>query len=125
MSGLVAFIFFVFVIVVALKLAERLLGARFPGTPPYERNGKLFTSAERSFLGVLEQIFATEYRILGKVLLAMSFALDGVSRIVHGPLRLTESAGDTSILFYVIREPSKSPVLSSWTIRVTTNNCVA
>ncbi len=71
MSGLViAFIFFVFVIVLALKLAERLLRGRFPGVLPYEQNGKLFSPAERSFLGVLEQIVGAEYRILGKIRLA-------------------------------------------------------
>src|SRR5438477_5055222 len=40
------------------------------GPLPYERIEKLFSPAERSFFGVLEQIFGDEYRILGKVRLA-------------------------------------------------------
>jgi very-short-patch-repair endonuclease len=37
---------------------------------PYERIERLFTPAERSFLGVLEDVLGKEYSILGKVRLA-------------------------------------------------------
>ena len=43
------------------------------GTPaifPYESQGTLFSPAERSFLGVLEQCVRNEYRVYGKVRLA-------------------------------------------------------
>lgn len=56
------------IILVGLAALARLLqgGGEFP----YERIEKLFTPAERSFLGVLEQIFGNDYRILAKVRLA-------------------------------------------------------
>ncbi|MEW6108117.1 MAG: DUF2726 domain-containing protein [Nitrospirota bacterium] len=37
---------------------------------PYEKETTLFTPAERSFLGVLEQALDSKYRIMGKVRLA-------------------------------------------------------
>jgi hypothetical protein len=36
----------------------------------YERRDRLFSPAERSFLGLLEQILGNEYRIIGKVRMA-------------------------------------------------------
>ena len=39
-------------------------------TFPYEKIERLFTPAERSFLGVLEEVIGKEYVILGKVRLA-------------------------------------------------------
>jgi len=37
------------------------------GKLSYERIEKLFTSAERSFLGVLEQVVGGQYRVFGKI----------------------------------------------------------
>jgi len=54
--------------VVAAVLRSVLRGRAV--TLPYERIEWLFTPAERSFLGVLEQIFGSDYRILGKLRLA-------------------------------------------------------
>jgi very-short-patch-repair endonuclease len=41
-----------------------------PAYYPYQKEPTLFTAAERSFLGVLEQALANEFRIMGKVRLA-------------------------------------------------------
>jgi len=45
-------------------------GRRTPKGYPYEKQDSLFTPAERSFLGVLEQAVGDNFRILGKVRLA-------------------------------------------------------
>lgn len=37
---------------------------------PYEKKSTLFTPAERSFLGVLDQLLGSEYRVMGKVRVA-------------------------------------------------------
>lgn len=71
----------VLVLVVALLLVVALAlrargGARVveveaePVGFPYESAGALFTPAERSFLGVLDQVVAGQFRIFGKVRLA-------------------------------------------------------
>ena len=60
-------------IIAALAVVAALLRIVLRGravTLPYERIERLCTPAERSFLGVLEQIFASEYRIFGKLRLA-------------------------------------------------------
>ena len=57
---------FLLVIAIAIKCFLRTRGA---GDFPYDRTEKLFTAAERSFLGVLEQILGDQYRILGKLAL--------------------------------------------------------
>lgn len=40
------------------------------GSYPYEANTCLFTPAERSFLGALDQVIGSEYRVFGKVRVA-------------------------------------------------------
>jgi hypothetical protein len=57
-----------FVVVAILAAVARSLQGG--GAFPYERTEKLFSAAERSFFGVLEQLFGDEYRVLGKVRLA-------------------------------------------------------
>ncbi len=57
---------FVFVLVFIIGVFKKTGGADYP----YERIEKLFSPAERSFLGVLEEIFGREYAILGKLRLA-------------------------------------------------------
>ncbi len=57
-------------VVLALATLAKFLKAPSSGTPAYEKNGPLFSPAERSFLGVLEQVFASDYWIIGKVRLA-------------------------------------------------------
>jgi hypothetical protein len=56
----------IFVIIILLKGFLRRASAP---EPSYERKG-LFSAAERSLLGVLEQILGKEYRIIGKVRIA-------------------------------------------------------
>ncbi len=60
-------ILFILIIVVVLK---GILRSRSRGKPSYERRDPLFSPAERSFLGVLEQILGKDYRIIGKVRMA-------------------------------------------------------
>jgi len=59
----------VFLLLIAIVI-KSFLRARGAGDFPYERIEKLFTAAERSFLGVLEQILGSEYRVLGKIRLS-------------------------------------------------------
>ena len=61
---------FVVILFGVLALALVLLKRSGAGTRiqlPYERQLSLFTKAERSFLGVLEQVVGSQYRIYGKV----------------------------------------------------------
>ncbi len=69
------FFFFIFVALVLLvwnKARKRLApGIQDAGLSfPFEHAGPLFSPAERSFLGVLEQSVGAELRVLGKVRLA-------------------------------------------------------
>lgn len=66
MIWLVLFVLFVLLIVAAAWLANQQSG----GTLPYTRRAALFTPAERSFLGVLDQAVGEQYRIFGKVRVA-------------------------------------------------------
>ena len=63
---LLVVVVFVFVLVSIIGLFRKTGAADYP----YERIEKLFSAAERSFLGVLEEIFGREYAILGKLRLA-------------------------------------------------------
>lgn len=60
---------FVAIVLVVLALAAvvTLFKSRGTGSLPYERREPLFSPAERSFLGVLEQVFGKDYSIIGKV----------------------------------------------------------
>jgi hypothetical protein len=59
-----------FVAVIVIAAIFRLFTASRRGRFGYDRIERLFTPAERSFLGVLEQIVGTRYRIFGKIRLA-------------------------------------------------------
>jgi very-short-patch-repair endonuclease len=59
-----------FIVLVVLAVIGAVLKNLFPkgkGRLPYEKQPALFTPAERSFLGVLEQAVGNEFRIMGKV----------------------------------------------------------
>jgi Protein of unknown function (DUF2726) len=64
---LIGLIVLLFVVVALVKILERIVSGRRSEGFPYEPVTKLFTPAERSFFGVLEQVFANDYRVLGKV----------------------------------------------------------
>lgn len=52
-------------------LLKLLLSGKAPVKPfPFQSQGKLFSPAERSFLGVLDQILGDSLRVFGKVRLA-------------------------------------------------------
>jgi len=58
------------IILVVLAIIGTVLKNLIPkgkGLLPYERQPSLFTPAERSFLGVLEQAVGNQFRIMGKV----------------------------------------------------------
>ena len=57
-------VLFVVLAVVAAKLKSHV---QQPPNYPYKKNQVLFSPAERSFLGVLEQAVGADYRIFGKV----------------------------------------------------------
>jgi Protein of unknown function (DUF2726) len=69
MDKIIAPVVILFALVIALKLVEQLLKKKSGGAA-YKRKQKLFSDAERSFLGVLDQILGTRYRIFGKIRLA-------------------------------------------------------
>ena len=56
-------------LVIAVKMMRRPTVARLEEFP-YTRNGALFSPAERSLLGALEQAVGEDYRIFGKVRVA-------------------------------------------------------
>lgn len=60
----------VFVIIAAVFKVLLTKGKREPQDYPYEKESGLFSPAERSFLGVLEQAVNGQYRFMGKVRLA-------------------------------------------------------
>ena len=63
---------FIVIVVVIIAVSKILFTSRKgqQETYTYEKNGVLFTPAERSFLGVLQKIIDEKYYILGKVRLA-------------------------------------------------------
>jgi len=70
------------VLFVALAVASRLIrppASRSSAVPTYPYYGKkaLFSAAERSFLGVLEQAVEGRYRVFGKVRLADALGVKG------------------------------------------------
>lgn len=74
------------VLAVLAVAAKMLMGLKGKGSQesPYQKEPTLFTPAERSFLGVLEQAVGNEFRIVGKVRLAdvlkVKPGLDGPAR---------------------------------------------
>lgn len=59
------------VLVLAAVAANKAKGGRGSSVGfPYQRAGALFSAAERSFLGVLDQAASPEYRVFGKVRVA-------------------------------------------------------
>jgi Protein of unknown function (DUF2726) len=60
------------ILLIAAAVIKKILAkkARGPQSYPYEKEQALFSPAERSFLGVLEQAVNGRYRFMGKVRLA-------------------------------------------------------
>ena len=59
-----------FVLIVLVVLVAAVLARQPAGDFPYSRQPTLFSPAERSFLGVLDQAVGEQYRIFGKVRVA-------------------------------------------------------
>ena len=55
-----------------IRVSSNLVSSKMTPAPtfPYQREAHLFSPAERSFLGVLEQAVGDQHRIMGKVRLA-------------------------------------------------------
>lgn len=64
MVALLAFAFFALIIISVLKVRGAAEGAE---EVVFETRTELFSPAERSFFGVLEQAVAGEFRVIGKV----------------------------------------------------------
>lgn len=79
--GVLPFIGLLFLVgVVVLVVKSVLASKKAPATTfPYQKEPHLFTPAERSFLGVLEQAVGTQSRVLGKVRLADVIKVSGVN----------------------------------------------
>ena len=67
MHSLIWPIFILVVIAIIIAVLKNLIPKGKGQTLPYEKQPTLFTPAERSFLGVLEQAAGNEFRIMGKV----------------------------------------------------------
>ena len=63
---IMAILFAIIVVLVSFKLKSD----KTPQSYPYEKQSTLFTPAERSFFGLLEQAVGNEYHIFGKIRLA-------------------------------------------------------
>lgn len=59
-----------FLLLIAFTARLRRSSGSFPHAPPYALKPALFSPAERSFLGVLEQAIGNHYQIFGKVRIA-------------------------------------------------------
>jgi hypothetical protein len=70
-----------FVVIAAVAKTVLKQRAKEPQSYPYEKERTFFSPAERSFLGVLEQVVNGRYRFMGKVRLAdIVKAKSGMSR---------------------------------------------
>ena len=74
MEGLAGFVILIFIIVVIFKMLERRVEVG-----KYKLKSGLFTSAERSFLGVLDQAVSEGYRVFAKVRVADLVEVQGGS----------------------------------------------
>lgn len=72
MQGLVPLIGIAVVLTVAGRLIRTISATSLKGRLdfPYQKEPALFTAAERSFLGVLEQAVEGRFRVFGKVRVA-------------------------------------------------------
>ena len=70
MSSLILLVIVVFVVFVALAALKSKKGGGGTIGFPYQPAKALFTAAERSFLGVLDQAVGPEHRVFGKVRVA-------------------------------------------------------
>ena len=107
-----------FFLIIAVVLKGFLRGGS-GGKISYERRDPLFSTAERSFLGVLEQILGKEYRIIGKVRMA---------DIIRPRKGLSPSARTSALnritskhVDFAVCDPKTLQVVgvSSWMIQVT------
>jgi hypothetical protein len=69
-TSLVLFVIVAALVLVAVAAMLRLRPNANQDGFPYEKSGALFSPAERSFLGVLDQAVGTDFRIFGKVRIA-------------------------------------------------------
>ena len=69
-AGYLAPFFLILVILIVALVLNRILRGGSGEESFYERRDRLFSPAERSFLGVLEQILGEQYRVIGKVRIA-------------------------------------------------------
>jgi hypothetical protein len=72
-SAGIILLFLAALILITVAIAARSIlahGSKTPGDFPYERVNALFSPAERSFLGVLDQALGDQFRVMGKVRLA-------------------------------------------------------
>jgi len=67
MQNFLPLIIVLVVVAIVIAVIKNLIPKGKGQTLPYEKQPSLFTPAERSFLGVLEQAVGNEFRIMGKV----------------------------------------------------------
>lgn len=70
MSGILVIVVLVVLVLAAVAAGKAKRDSGSSVGFPYQRAGALFSAAERSFLGVLDQAASPEYRVFGKVRIA-------------------------------------------------------
>ncbi|QKT03370.1 DUF2726 domain-containing protein [Ectothiorhodospiraceae bacterium 2226] len=83
MNAAILFLAFLAVAAILYALLARRWRPSGEGQSDYIRRGALFSPAERSFLGVLEQAVGSDYRILGKVRVADVLEVMARDRAAH------------------------------------------
>ncbi|MDH4232178.1 MAG: DUF2726 domain-containing protein [Nitrospirota bacterium] len=68
--ALLLIVVFILLTIIVVFISLKSKGQISTQSFPYEKQSALFTPAERSFLGLLEQAVGNEYRIFGKIRLA-------------------------------------------------------
>lgn len=70
MLGILVIVVLVVLVLAAVAAGKAKRGSGSSVGFPYQRAEALFSAAERSFLGVLDQAASPEYRVFGKVRIA-------------------------------------------------------
>ena len=110
MNKVFALVVLVFALVIVIGVVGQLV-KKPASSAKYERRQKLFSDAERSFLGVLDQLFGAQYRIFGKV---------GLSDILKTQAGLSNSARSSAFnrirgrhVDFVLCDPSTFEIVAT------------
>jgi len=95
----------IFLLLVLTPIIRVMLLGRAADKVSYERAYRLFSPAERSFLGVLDQTLAINTALLERCASLILFDREGVSRLAREPQRSTGLHLSMLISHCAIQEP--------------------